>query len=146
MPTTKVVDLPVHTKIGQVIASVHGGPIFSAVMCDTVALISLMTALVTFVELQVARNFVEAAGTDGFYIGSKRDEVQLIRSSTHPINPAMYRLIRFHGPSRILAISSPGKDKALNNIIYAALSRSSVLTQLSLAARFLSVMWICASH
>ena len=69
---------------------------------------------------------MESAGTGGFYIESKRYEVQLTRSSTYPINPAMYGLIRFYGRSRNLAISSPDKDKALNNKIYVALSRSSV--------------------
>lgn len=119
-------ELPVHTKIGQVIASVNGWPIVSAVMCDTVALVGSMTALVTFVEPQGARNFVEVAGSDGFYIESRRYEVQLIRSSAYPINPAIYGLIRFHGHSRNLAISSADRDKALNNKIYVALSRSSV--------------------
>lgn len=95
-------------------------------MCDTVALVGSMTALVTFVEPQGARNFVEAAGSDGFYIESRRYEVQLIRSSAYPINPAIYGLIRFHGRSRNLAISSANRDKAPNNKIYVALSRSSV--------------------
>ncbi|CAI7635333.1 unnamed protein product [Penicillium discolor] len=95
-------------------------------MCDTVALVGSMTALVTFVEPQGARNFVEAAGSDGFYIESRRHEVQLIRSSAYPINLAIYGLIRFHGRSQNLAISSANRDKAPNNKIYVALSRSSV--------------------
>ncbi|KAJ5372994.1 hypothetical protein N7517_005000 [Penicillium concentricum] len=46
MRTTKVVGLPAHTTIGQVLASVHGGPVFSAVMCDTVAVTSPFAAMV----------------------------------------------------------------------------------------------------
>lgn len=97
MPTTKVAGFPAHTNIGPVLASVYAGPIFSVVMCGTVALVSLMTTLVTFVGLQGTQDFVEAAGTDRFYIESNRYAVQPIRSSTYPINPAMYGLIRFHG-------------------------------------------------
>lgn len=85
-----------------------------------------MTTLVIFVGPQGAQDFVEAAGIDRLYIESNRYEVQLTRFSTYPINPAMHGLIRFHVCTQILAISNPDKDKALNNIIYAVLSRVSV--------------------
>lgn len=40
MSTTKVVGFPVHTNISPAPASAYGGPIFFAVICDTVALVA----------------------------------------------------------------------------------------------------------
>ncbi|CAI7651259.1 unnamed protein product [Penicillium glandicola] len=128
--TVMVVGLPVHTGIDQVIASVHVGPIFSAVMCDTVALVGSMTALITFAEPQGAADFAKAAETEGFYIGFEQYEVQPIPSATYPINPTMNALIHLQGYSRILAISNPKKDKALKKRIHAVLSHSSVASRL----------------
>jgi hypothetical protein len=125
MRTVKIIGLPSHTEISHVLPHVHGGPILSATMCDTISLTGSMTALITFVEAQGADAFVRAAETDGFYIGFKPYEVELIRSATYPMPALMEELINRRGGSRILAISHRQKKTDLKRRVYEALSEIS---------------------
>lgn len=120
--TVKISGLPVCTSIQQVLASVRGGAVFSACLCDTAALGSGLTALITFVEQSGADAFVDIGDSDGFYIGFHRAEVQLVRTATYPINLTLENQIFNCGYSRVLIAYV--QDETLKDHIYSILSPS----------------------
>lgn len=120
--TVKISGLPVCTSIQQVLASVRGGAVFSACLCDTAALGSDLNALITFVEQSGADAFVDIGDSDGFYIGFHRAEVQLVRTATYPINLTLENQIFNCGYSRVLIAYV--QDETLKDHIYSILSPS----------------------
>ncbi|TGO27330.1 hypothetical protein BPAE_0043g00020 [Botrytis paeoniae] len=118
--------IPEDMELRDVLARVRGGRIYSAVLLDTIKLTGSKSALVTFINQEDAKAYVEYANTHPIKLGATNSDgenvakatVTQIHTPTYPFSPAKLREIFELNRTRILTIPNFPPTISLRTLVY----------------------------
>ncbi|KAF7959165.1 hypothetical protein EAE96_002680 [Botrytis aclada] len=117
--------IPDDMDLRDVLARVRGGRIYSAVLLDTVKLTGSKSALVTFINQEDAKAYVEYANAHPITLGATdlvtenvaKAIVTLIHTPTYPFSRAKLRMIFELNRTRILTIPNFPENISLRTLV-----------------------------
>ncbi|KAF7949329.1 uncharacterized protein EAE97_002838 [Botrytis byssoidea] len=124
--------IPEDMGLRDVLTRVRGGRIYSAVLLDTMKLTGSKSALITFINQEDAKAYVEYASAHPITLGATdlggenvaQAIVTQIHTPTYPFSPGKFRTIFELNRTRILTVPNFPPTLSLRNLVYDLKSRN----------------------